>query len=184
MRRVRAARKRGVGQRYSEAMNLLSEAGDYAFVIRGVPRSVVMKCPDGCGEIITVNLDRRSGPAWRFYDKENRLTLYPSVWRQTGCKAHFIVWRDQILWCDRGDGATWNDDRLVSAVSGALSAAEGEFRHYESIAADLDAIPWDVLWACQHLEHIGAAVSRQKKTEFRSAPEARRARRHKLDIFS
>jgi len=26
-----------------------------------------------------------------------QLTLFPSVWRDTGCQSHFNIWRDRIL---------------------------------------------------------------------------------------
>jgi hypothetical protein len=56
---------KGVAERQPEAAKLIAKAGDVALVERGVLRSLVICCPDGCGEVITVNLDSRSGPAWR-----------------------------------------------------------------------------------------------------------------------
>ena len=83
-----------------EADDLAPAAGDSVIVVRGRPRSLVMACPDGCGEHLTINLDERAGPAWRWYENGRGLTLFPSVWRDSGCKSHFIVWHNTILWCD------------------------------------------------------------------------------------
>jgi hypothetical protein len=47
-----------------------------------------------------VNLDPRAGPAWKLYDREDSLTLFPSVWRESGCEAHFILWRNRLIRCD------------------------------------------------------------------------------------
>jgi hypothetical protein len=70
-------------ERYSEAVTKLHSPGDYVLVVRGLPRTIVMVCPDGCGENITINLDRRTGKAWRKFEAGGKLTIYPSVWRDT-----------------------------------------------------------------------------------------------------
>ena len=83
-----------------DADDLTLAPGDSVAVVRGRPRSFVMACPDGCGERLTINLDQRSGLAWRLYETSRGVTLFPSVWRDSGCRSHFIVWHDTILWCD------------------------------------------------------------------------------------
>ena len=80
---------RGAIEHRHEADDLIPKPGEAALVHRGVDRSLVMACPDGCGEPLTINLDRRSGPAWRFYRDAAAISMYPSVWRTTGCKSHF-----------------------------------------------------------------------------------------------
>jgi len=108
MQRASRIVQRGSTQRYSEALPLLRLPGDLVIVVRGVPRSIVIQCPEGCGEVISLNLDRRAGPAWQRFERRGSLTIYPSVWRETGCEAHFIVWNNIILWCDRADKPEWN----------------------------------------------------------------------------
>ena len=103
---------KGIVNKYAGAIAQLNKPGDCTIVIRGVPRTVVMMCPDGCGETIAVNLDGRVGKAWRKYEHNEKLTIYPSVWRDTGCRAHFIVWNDQILWCDVDDAVHIAIDEL------------------------------------------------------------------------
>jgi hypothetical protein len=167
--------RRGTVQRYSEAVAQLKAPGDAVIVTRGVPRSIVMQCPDGCGEVITLNVDRRSGPAWRFFERRAQLTIYPSIWRDSGCGAHFIVWNNAILWCDRkdADGPQWEDPELVTAVERVLPPPLEPHRHFEEIASQLDAVPWEVLWACHSLERAGKAESSERSTRFgRSRPRA------------
>ena len=166
MPKARTIRSCGITQRYSEAMGLLRAPGDYVTVVRGVPRSIVMQCPDGCGELLTVNLDRRSGPAWRSYERNGKLTVYPSVWRETGCKAHFVIWRDHLLWFDGYDTRSGADPGLVEAVQRALPGPGAAHRHYEEIADELSEIPWEVLWVCQTLTREGRAVSSERATKF------------------
>jgi len=61
-------------------------------------RSVSFLCPCGCGEALTLNVDLGAGRAWRLVVEKGELTLLPSVWRDTGCQSHFVVWRNRIWW--------------------------------------------------------------------------------------
>ena len=93
-----------------EAQALVTAPGDAVLVERGVPRALVIKCPDGCGEILSINLDRRSGKAWRLSrTPDNKISLHPSVAKQGGCESHFVVRRSEILWCADEDevAPTW-----------------------------------------------------------------------------
>src|SRR4051812_45982925 len=94
------ARLRGSVASRDDARPQLQEAGDVVLVERGCLRSAVIKCPCGCGEELVINLDRRVGPAWRLYRDERGLTLYPSVWRDSGCCTHFILWHDTVFMCN------------------------------------------------------------------------------------
>ena len=94
-------RRRGTTEYRDEANVLLEEPGDAVLVERGIPRSLVMRCPDGCGETLTINLDRRAGKAWRMNAEKNAtLSLYPSVWKADGCRSHFVVRQSRIIWCE------------------------------------------------------------------------------------
>ncbi|KQX22123.1 DUF6527 family protein [Variovorax sp. Root434] len=149
----RLAFKAQVEQRH-EANPLLKMPGDAALVHRGVLRSLVMACPDGCGELLTINLDARSGKAWRTYGSHEELSLFPSVWRQTGCKSHFILWRSKIYWCDWDDELDTPMADVVELVRGRLS---NELVPYVEIADALQLVPWAVLSACYQLIRKGLA---------------------------
>jgi hypothetical protein len=135
--------------------------GDAVVVRRGALRSVLMRCPDGCGETLVVNLDPRAGKAWRFDTRGGSLTLFPSVWREGGCGSHFIVWRGKILWCDRFEGGNvepaYDTDALERRVLIALR--KNTLRSAEEIAAELDEIAWEVTRAGHALIRRGLAVS-------------------------
>src|SRR5258708_19925116 len=143
MSKSRAVICRGIADRNSNAMQLLNSPGYYARVFRGVPRAIVMKCPDDCGETLTINLDGRTGPAWRIFERAGRLTIYPSVWKDSGCRSHFIVWNDQLLWCDDQDIAAWDDPALLSAVRRLLPPANSPPRHFATIPPNLLPVPPD-----------------------------------------
>ena len=154
---ARKVRWRGIGTYRDEAEPMLEHAGDVAGVVRGRPRSVVIACPDGCGDTLVINLDPRAGKAW---DLELRggVTLYPSVWRDDGCRSHFIVWRSRILWCDRftqDNKEPEYESALEEAVTAALSYHQ--FRSGYDIATEIGEISWDVIRVLRILASDGRA---------------------------
>jgi len=154
---ARKIRFRGTVENRHEANELLEQPGDSVTVVRGRPRSFVMACPDGCGSVLTVNLDPRAGKAWRFYEKDRR-SLFPSVWRDSGCGAHFVLWKDRILWCDGEDDyeppkyEPIHQEAVIAVLSDIPKSAN-------EIADELDEIPWEVDRALKHLVRAGQAES-------------------------
>jgi hypothetical protein len=142
-----------------DAQHLLKSAGDLVLIERsGIPRWAVIRCPSGCGDDIALNLDVRTGSAWRIYHRRKQISIFPSVWRDSGCGSHFIVWNSKIHWC----GNRWN---LNSAgeidphrVLDILRSAESSYVNLTTIAEDLHAIPWDVLQVCRTLEKSGVLI--------------------------
>jgi hypothetical protein len=147
-------RDRGVVTNRHAADPLLERPGDFVIVDRGIPRSLVLSCPDGCGEVLTINLDPRTDKAWRYYRKRNQLSLFPSVWRDTGCQSHFIVWHHTIIWC--GTGYRDDDVEIVEESDmrrRILSRCTYEWQHFTQIAETIDEVPWDVNRLCSELAH-------------------------------
>lgn len=140
------------------ASKLLEKPGDAAFVRRGKLRSVVIKCPDGCGETLVINVDDRAEKAWRLIRRGKNLTLFPSVWRDGGCGSHFIVWKSNIIWCgkDEDDFRPTYDPGLEQRVLAALQASK--YRKFGDVANELDEDPWEVLQACKSLVWKGFAT--------------------------
>ena len=127
-----------------EGDRLLVEPGDVVLVKRGIPRALLMKCPDGCGDHLAVNLDPRTSKAWRMYERANRLTLYPSVWRDGGCGAHFLLWRNQIVWCGY-KGAEDNSPPYDAELEARVLSSLSDLPQSDSdVAASIDEIPYDV----------------------------------------
>lgn len=154
-RRAQTLAFRGAVEHRHEADERLGSPGEAVLVRRGVDRSLTMLCPDGCGETLTINLDRRAGPAWRLYVDGRAVSLFPSVWRHTGCCSHFIVWKSHIYWCDWGEELQSTSTEFEDLV---LSSLTGELQPYAEIAEALDAVPWAVLSACHRLQRRGAAL--------------------------
>ena len=125
-----------------------------------------------------MNLDARAGKAWRLYQGPTTgLTLFPSVWRDTGCQSHFIIWRDRILLfgVDGATGASPRDDLDVASLSRRVLGVWPRDRavSYVEVADVLGEIPWDVLEACRRLVTLGALVEGrgERRGSFHRTPE-------------
>lgn len=153
----------------------LKKPGDAVIVDRQGPRWLVLSCPCGCGAEVSVNLDRRAGPAWRMYESPRGISVYPSVWRDTDCESHFIIWRDSILMLGARYGESWmggvdeGDDELLRRVLETLSDRE---QSAEEISDQISGSePWDVLYCCRRLCQLGTAIEghREARGRFRRA---------------
>jgi hypothetical protein len=146
----------------SEASAQLKAAGDAVLVERGRPRLLVLSCPCGCGEEFPINLDERSGPAWRLYENSRSgVSVFPSVWRESGCRSHYIIWRDRILLFGhdeeyRDSSADTDEGCPTIDAVWALFPATG-LRSFVEIADSLNAVPWDVQVICRRLVRKGRA---------------------------
>jgi hypothetical protein len=145
----------------SAASELLVNPGDVVVVEREIPRMLVLRCPCGCRDDLIINLDQRSGPAWRFYSKSTGYSLYPSYWRDSDCESHFIIWSSRIYWCysryDVSDNLDEVTEQIENAIMNVLKA--DEFIHYLDIADECGLIPWECLQACKQLTNKGLCVS-------------------------
>jgi hypothetical protein len=153
----------------NEAAASLKQPGDTTLIERGIPRMLLMLCPCGCGDDLIINLDKRSGPAWRLYRKGKSVSLFPSYWRETRCGSHFILWKNSIHWCDWEDDSLWASPAEIEDK--VLSVLSPNFVSYIDIAEKLEEIPWDVLQACNGLVRAGRATMNtpRHKNEFKRA---------------
>ena len=159
MNRAPRLRLRGVVSSRSEAAKLVGGPGDAVLVERTRPRLLVLGCPCGCGEILPINLDERAGRAWRLYRDRRGTSLYPSVWRETGCRSHFIVWRDEISlfrsYDEDEEELRESEEPLREALLAALR--RDQVVSFAALAEALDAVPWDVLALARRLVREGFA---------------------------
>jgi hypothetical protein len=141
------------------ASSYLSQPGDAVIVDRQGLRWLILACPCGCGAEIPINLDGRAGKAWRlFKHKDGALTVYPSVWRDTDCKSHFIIWRSKILLIGPVDH-DWRSPQPeveLTALSDAVinRMPQTAFISYLQVADAMGEDPWDVLDACRALVRL------------------------------
>jgi len=83
------------------------------------------------------------------------------VWRESGCRSHYIIWRDRIYLFSRYEDdfetAEEPDEiaSLTEAVRGRLQ--KNTLIPFADIAEKLDAVPWDVLMICRGLVRKGTA---------------------------
>jgi len=89
---------------------LVREPAALVRVHRDVDRALVFKCPSGCDDVLSINLDLRAGPAWRLRITDLGVTLMPSVWRMHACRAHFVLWNSAVWWCRFEDDEEWPNE--------------------------------------------------------------------------
>jgi len=133
-----------------DAKTLLHRAGDSVLVKRGVFRSFVMKCPCGCNDDLVINLDPRMGKAWRLYIRRKKITIFPSVWRDSGCQSHFVIWNSRIYWYGYEDWSVSISDKVLEEKIKKFLQNKSYVPFYE-IAETLDEIPWKVLESCKRM---------------------------------
>jgi hypothetical protein len=146
---------------------MLRVAGDAVLVERVRPRILVLVCPCGCGEELAINVDKQAGRAWRLYQRPG-LTMFPSVWRETGCESHFILWKDRIYLFssakdERGDeddalDELWSDEVTINRELVLDALSPNALESLSAIADRLDALPWEVLHVCRRLVADKVAV--------------------------
>lgn len=169
--RVKKISFRGKVQTRDAAASVLTNSGEFVIVERGKPRLIVLRCPCSCGDDLLINVDTRAGKAWRYYRNQYGMSLYPSYWRDTACKSHFIIWNNNIYWCsgwETEESDSWSVSQdLEERVLSNLNA--DHYTRYYDLAEKLDLIPWEVLQACRQLARRGLVEpgEREQHNEFR-----------------
>ena len=82
---------------HGEADEVLLSRDTLVMIVRGKPRALKLRCPCGCGDLLTVSVDPETHPHWRVRTLGSRLSISPSVWRETGCHSHFVL-RDSKIY--------------------------------------------------------------------------------------
>ena len=97
------------------------------------------------------------------------LTLFPSIWRDTGCKSHFVIWRNRILMFGLGrvsGEAPVEEVDIRSLANRVLEAwPTSGLMSYADVADSIGEIPWDVQEACRALvksKHLAEGTGRQR----------------------
>ena len=154
-----------IGERssQSESKGLISKSGDLIIIKRGGLRSLILKCPCACGEDLVLNLDPRVDKAWRLYIRKKKITVFPSIWRDNGCESHFIIWNNNIYWCDYH--SLWDEDFDDKVLSRRIikGLQYKNLYYYVDLAEKLGAIPWEVLDACRKLVKKGILSEGQQE---------------------
>jgi hypothetical protein len=80
----------------------------YAVVHKGKLFWTVLRCPCGCGEVISLPMSEPHNPRWILQQSENaRPNLRPSVWRNQGCMSHFWIKDGRVHMCGNTGTAPW-----------------------------------------------------------------------------
>ena len=121
----------------TEARSVAESSRTVAVVRRGIDRAMVYQCPCGCREMTVINLDPATGHAWRHSISPSGISLMPSVWRESGCRSHYIVWRNGVWWCDF-DGSSAVGEEWPDEIEEELTAA---WRRLRTLGIEKARIP-------------------------------------------
>lgn len=161
-----------------EGLACIRKPGDAVVIKRSRARSLLLHCPCGCGDAYPVNLDARVGPAWhlRRSAAPNSISLYPSVWRESDCESHFIIWKSNIYIFEE----FMNDETFPHEVDDAkrlqtaiLRLADADGSVDPDAATEVtDADPWDIVAVCESLVQQGvlAKATYGKRHYLRNVP--------------
>lgn len=75
-------------------------AGGVIAIVSGTtgPKWLMLRCPCGCGQVRRVSVSPTVRPSWTLQmSPGSTASLYPSVWLQQECRAHFIL-RDNLAY--------------------------------------------------------------------------------------
>ena len=80
---------------------------EHIYLYQGTPDkpkgSLTYHCPCGCGEFCQIPVilnGPKVNPRWQVtVDGQNRITLYPSVNHLDGCKSHYFITENKVVWC-------------------------------------------------------------------------------------
>lgn len=71
----------------------------YLIGVDPAPWSAALLCPCGCGSRIQLSLIENDEPSWQLRSNaDGSITLHPSVWRIRGCRSHFFIRGNRIVW--------------------------------------------------------------------------------------
>ncbi len=87
---------------YGDLPETLSRGVVFIIGNRGNEWLAALSCPCGCDSKLLLNIMDDVHPYWRWtVDKDQLITLSPSVNRLTGCKSHFFLVKGRVDWCGR-----------------------------------------------------------------------------------
>ena len=79
---------------------LIGEKSPYEFLS--------MLYPCGCGANIRLSLIKKDSPSWKISINKGLLSVNPSVWRNKGCRSHFLIRAGKIIWIKQQKSSSGN----------------------------------------------------------------------------
>ena len=90
--------------RQAEAVKEIQRPGTIVLIgSEAITKRVQFLCPCGCADAVSLNLLQEIGPAWRIaIDEKDRVSISPSIRRQSGCRSHFVLFHGIARLLSRG----------------------------------------------------------------------------------
>lgn len=97
--RLFSGRTKYLAVEVEDVPDILRSGRVYLVGAAGAPWSAALLCPCGCGEIVHLSLIKDDVPSWSSsISASGKVTLWPSINRVRGCRAHFFVRRGCVQW--------------------------------------------------------------------------------------
>lgn len=64
------------------------------------PKWIKFICPCGCRFEIVLPLMKSRYPHWTIIEEAESVSIHPSIDIKDGCKSHFWIKKNQVIWCD------------------------------------------------------------------------------------
>ncbi|MEE9914019.1 MAG: hypothetical protein K4571_20090 [Deltaproteobacteria bacterium] len=82
---------------------------DFIIVVdRGKFYWALFRCPCGCGNVISLSLQKNHNPSWTVRKTPaGRPTVHPSIWQNKGCCSHFWIKDGRVYWCNNTGIEPW-----------------------------------------------------------------------------
>jgi hypothetical protein len=88
--------------------SFIAEKDFITIVNRGKPYWALFRCPCGCGNVISLSLQKGHNPSWTVRKTTaGRPTVNPSIWQNTGCCSHFWIKDGRVYWCNNTGVEPW-----------------------------------------------------------------------------
>ena len=98
-RRIERYTEIAVVEDNAAANQALKNRTTLVIIHRGRPRWLKFHCPCGCSDILSINLDHKTGAFWYLQQDQDGLSLSPSVWRTSNCQTHFFLIANNVQFC-------------------------------------------------------------------------------------
>jgi hypothetical protein len=84
---------------------------------RDVTKWACLRCPGGCGNLISLSLNPQRRPRWHVLtDYWTRPSVSPSVHQTNDCGCHFWIRRGKVEWCPGGRRRVCRQDEGATSV--------------------------------------------------------------------
>ena len=86
---------------FVDDMLLTGEMKDETVYVEEKYHMIGHLCPCGCREAVVIPYQHPGNhDGWELEIKDDLISLRPSILRMSGCKSHYFITENKIIWCE------------------------------------------------------------------------------------